>query len=41
MVAGAQGGDTPEVVSRYINMIRIQTQQTSIKRGRVLGLTKS
>jgi len=39
MVAGAKG-DTPEVVGRHFNMIRIQTQQTSNTRCRVLGLAK-
>jgi len=36
MVAGAKG-DTPEVVGRHLNMIRIQAQQTSSARCRVLG----
>jgi len=40
MVAGAQR-DTPEVVGWYLNILRIQTQQTSSTRYRVLGLAKS
>ena len=39
MVAGTKR-DTTQVVHRYLNMIRIQTQQTSSTRCRVLGLAQ-
>ena len=40
MLAGAKG-DTPEVVCWYLNMIHIQTQQTSSTRCRELSLIRS